>query len=150
VTLLGANVSPLENELHGSATFLIGTVDRALSHQMVRHRLGSFSQVSQRYVGVDKADWGFIKPDSIRGDAEKALNAHWEIIKAFYKGLRDEFDVLKEDARCVLPNMCETRFVVTMPMYGWKHFLKLRLDKAAQLPIRRVAQAVDYALLTLR
>jgi flavin-dependent thymidylate synthase len=147
VTLLGANISPLNSNLHSSATFLIEHIDRAESMQILRHRLGSYSQVSQRYTDLNKADWSMIMPDEFAHNQQmmNITNAHWEITKDSYLALR-ELGAKKEDARCLLPNMCETRFVVTMPIYGWQHFLGLRLDKAAQAPVRKTALAIQKAL----
>ena len=144
VSLLGFNrqtVGPWPyTEKHGHATFLIDNVSRALTHQLVRHRLGSYSQESQRYCSLEKGGWDPVIPPSIKGSdkRKKILQRVWDEIEKGYLELRDD-GVLMEDARFLLPNATETRIVVTMNLKAWKHFVHLRaLDKAAQWEIREV------------
>lgn len=133
---------------HCAATFMIEGVSRTFSHQLVRHRLGSFSQESQRYVDLEKGGWSAITPPAIRGDAQKdtVFSAFWAQAELTYKALR-ELGARKEDARFVLPSAAETRLVVTLSLSGWQHFLALRDAKDAQWEIHGVAQAVKAMLL---
>lgn len=129
---------------HASVTFLVEGVSRSLSHQFVRHRLGSFSQESQRYVDLSKGGWSAIVPPAIRDNPEAAaiMQAHWDAAEEAYRALRD-LGIRKEDARFLLPNATETRFLVTMSLAGWRHFCALRaIDKAAQWEIRAVGMAI--------
>jgi thymidylate synthase (FAD) len=136
---------------HGAATFVLDGVTRALTHQLVRHRLASFSQQSQRYADLDKANIQPVIPPAIVNNiaAAQLYVQHWEQTKANYSALR-ELGVRKEDARFLLPNGATTKIVVTMSFAGWRHFLWLRaLDKAAQWEIRGVAQDILRCLYTV-
>jgi thymidylate synthase (FAD) len=129
---------------HATTTFLIEGISRSCTHQLVRHRRGSYSQESQRYVDLDKGKWNFIMPPSIRTNdrAASLYDAYLEDLGSTYRNLR-EAGVRKEDARFILPNAAETRLVVTMPHDAWEHFVWLRaLDKAAQWEIRTLGQIV--------
>jgi thymidylate synthase (FAD) len=145
VTLLGfVPVDGLaEPEKHGAATFLVEGISRACSHQIVRHRLASFSQESQRYVSLEKGGWQAIVPPAIAANPEAyaVLEEAWTHLQTAYARLR-ELGIRKEDARFLLPNAAETRLVMTMPYGALRHFFWLRLDKAAQWEIRRVARAM--------
>ena len=129
---------------HASATFEIDGISRACSHQLVRHRLASYSQESQRYVDMSDPE-AVIPPDIL--DNEAALEL-WDSLMfatiAAYSGLR-EMGILKEDARFILPNATATRIVVTMNFRELLHFFEQRLDPAAQWEIRGVA----YKMLSL-
>lgn len=123
---------------HASATFEISGISRACSHQLVRHRLASYSQESQRYVSTDRPEW--VVPPSIAGDAE--ARAIWErfaaqVVEA-YRGLRER-GIRKEDARFCLPNATATRIVVTMNFRELLHVFRLRISPQAQWEIRKVA-----------
>ena len=148
VTLLGANI-PHEDDLHdhpahGAATFLFEGISLACTHQLVRHRLGSYSQLSRRYVDIKKGDWDMVVPPSIRDNFE-ALEQFLRLrqdIEETYRALRN-MGIKKEDARSILPVATTTRIVVTMNFEAWRHFLWLRaLDKAAQPEIRSIAGEV--------
>lgn len=132
---------------HCAATFMIEGVSRTLTHQLVRHRLGNFSMESQRYVDLEKGGWSAIVPPSIaeNPDALAVLDGFWGEAEVAYAKLRD-LGIRKEDARFILPNAAETRLVVTMSLSGWRHFISLRDDKAAQWEIRHVAQMVKEML----
>ena len=130
--------------MHGSATFLLDGISRACTHQFVRHRLGSYSQESQRYVDLKKGGWSAVVPPAIQADEAAAvkMNEAWEYLQEKYFELR-KMGIRKEDARFLLPNAAETRMVVTMPYSAWSHFVWLRaVDKAAQWEIREVGQAI--------
>ena len=124
---------------HASATFHI-VCSRDTSHQIVRHRIASYSQESQRYCKY-RDDVIFIdKPwDS------KYLREAWEDglkdAEYLYKNLLKD-GVKPEDARSVLPNACKTELFATMNFRQWKHFLKLRLSKKAQPAIRELAESI--------
>jgi thymidylate synthase (FAD) len=129
---------------HCSASFLVEGISRTATHQLVRHRIASFSQESQRYVDQRKLDDDLVVvPDSIYYDDNAMF---------YFKGLVDHslevYDELrnlgipKEDARFVLPEGAKSRLVVSMNFRSWRHFLWLRLDKAAQWEIREAAHEI--------
>ena len=131
---------------HAVATFEISGISRACSHQLVRHRIASFSQESQRYVEphVDTS-WGYLLfevviPPSIADT--KGAREIWAAALAMtnhaYDRLRD-MGIPKEDARFLLPNATATRLVVTMNFRELRHFFKVRLAKQAQWEIRELA-----------
>ena len=119
---------------HASATFEICGISRACSHQLVRHRLASFSQQSQRYVKEN--DFDYVVPPSLRNNTEYA--AAMETIRTIYACLIED-GAKPEDARFILPNATETRLMMTANFREWRHILKLRLDKKAQWEVRAVA-----------
>lgn len=152
VTLLGYTQPLLDDPArqvdHGFATFLFEGISRTCTHQLVRHRLASFSQESQRYVDLERGGWQPIVPDAVASNAEAMaeLDAFWRTAQEKYVRLR-ELGIRKEDARFLLPNAAETRIVTTMNFAAWSHFLWLRaVDKAAQWEIRRMGQ---HALIML-
>jgi len=122
---------------HASFTFSIEGVSRALTHQLVRHRLASYSQQSQRYVGMKNAN--YVMPDSIANDEEasqryqKLMDLIWEE----YRYLSDKLPL--EDARYVLPNACTTNITVTMNARELWHFFELRCCNRTQWELRNVA-----------
>ncbi len=124
---------------HVSYTFAVDGVSRALTHQLVRHRLASFNQQSQRYVkftdGLET-----IKPASVAGDAEanRVFDEAIEQAKDAYARLV-ELGVPAEDARYLLPNAAETKIVVTMNVRELLHFFELRCCNRAQWEIRDLA-----------
>lgn len=143
VTLLGyVPVAGLpEPEKHGAATFLLEGISRSCSHQIVRHRLASFSQESQRYVSLEKGGWQAVTPPALADmpEARVVLEEAWADLQEAYARLRD-LGFRKEDARFLLPNAAETRLVMTMDYGALRHFFWLRLDKAAQWEVRAVAK----------
>lgn len=126
---------------HASATFKFSEVSRALTHELVRHRLFSFSQRSQRYCFEDNP--GYVVPDTIQDNLElrekyvKLLNEVQNVYKEFVNS-----GVPKEDARYVLPNACYTEIFVSGNFREWRHFLELRLSPRAQWEIRELAHLV--------
>lgn len=136
---------------HGHATFFFDGISRACTHQLVRHRLASFSQESQRYVDLEKGAWNAIVPDALKEneDALAVLEAFWTMAEEKYAQLRS-LGVRKEDARFILPNAAETRIVVSMNYEAWSHFFWMRaVDKAAQWEIRKMAQHALHQLYTV-
>lgn len=133
--------SPLE---HAKATFRISNVSRSLTHQLVRHRLCSFMQLSQRYV--DSKDFEFIIPDSI---VEKGMKDEYvsdmRKIGEMYEKYRDA-GVLREDARYVLPNACNTKIVVTANFREWRNIFRLRCNSHAQWEIRDLCLKIHSIL----
>jgi thymidylate synthase (FAD) len=146
VTLLGYTQPVMDDtallEHHGAAVFLFEGISRTCTHQLVRHRLGSFSQESQRYVDLSKGGWTPIVPPPFaeQPEARAVLDDFWALAEEKYAQLR-ELGVRKEDARFLLPNAAETRIVTSMNYAAWSHFFWLRaVDKAAQWEIRTMAQ----------
>ena len=123
---------------HASATFEIGGISRACSHQLVRHRLASYSQESQRYVDMSGPE--FVVPPGVAENP--AARAVWDRFMAdvaeTYRQLRSH-GVRKEDARFILPNAAATRVVVSMNYRSLRHFFSVRCDPAAQWEIRALA-----------
>lgn len=119
-------------------TFHIEGISRALSHQLVRHRLASYAQRSQRYCNEDGFD--YITPDKIYANKEA-----WELygamirkIKNAYKSLQ-EIGISNEDARMILPNACTTTIEVKMNLRSLMNFMNERLCSCAQWEIRNLA-----------
>jgi thymidylate synthase (FAD) len=126
---------------HACATFRISGASRAFTHQLVRHRVASFSQQSQRYVKED--EFNFIVPPSIALNDE-AYRIYIECMdgcREAYTKLRG-MSILKEDARFVLPNALESEIVFTANFRELRHIFELRLDPHAQWEIRRVCMAI--------
>lgn len=123
---------------HATVTFEITGISRACSHQLVRHRLASYSQESQRYV--DMAAPEFVIPPSVADNpqARAVWDEFMDRVSDAYRQLR-ELGTRKEDARFVLPNATATRIIVTMNFRSLRHFISVRCDKAAQWEIRALA-----------
>ena len=117
---------------HGSLTFKVRT-NRAIANEIVRHRLASYSQESTRYVKYD--DIEFIPGEKLKDPNLENLLLSAELA---YKLLLTT-DFKPEEARDILPNATATTLVMTMNFRELRHFLKLRLDKAAHPQIRKLA-----------
>ncbi len=139
------HLSPIE---HVSFTFVIEGISRACSHQLVRHRLASYSQQSQRYISEAKG-FEYIIPPTIKADPKlkkyfkdfmtQAQRAYDEIVKRLHeRGIRGE--LANQDARFVLPNAVETKIMVTMNARELLHFFRMRCCHRSQWEIRRVAE----------
>ncbi|MCL2882558.1 MAG: FAD-dependent thymidylate synthase [Coriobacteriia bacterium] len=124
---------------HASYTFALDGISRAMTHQLVRHRLASYNQQSQRYVDF-KNEPNFIIPPEIAADEHRKADFLSACQSAFdaYRELR-EAGVAAEDARYLLPNATETKITVTMNVRELLHFFSLRCCKRAQWEIRAVA-----------
>ncbi|MDY7041475.1 MAG: FAD-dependent thymidylate synthase [Chloroflexota bacterium] len=127
---------------HATATFEISGISRSCSHQLVRHRLASYSQESQRYVDASNAE--FVVPESVSADPE--ARAIWDKCTTqagdAYRALRQR-GIRKEDCRFLLPNATATRMVMTMNFRELRHLIKLRgLNPAAQWEIRQLANRI--------
>lgn len=131
---------------HACATWRVEGISRACSHQLVRHRVASYSQQSQRYCRMDQG-YEAVTPPSVVRDGRAA-----DVYKALFRGAFEayvgllELGVPPEDARYVLPQGGETELVVTMNAREFMHFLDLRTAKEAQWEIRDLAHAMKDAL----
>lgn len=142
------HMSPIE---HAVFTFYIEGVSRAMTHQLVRHRIASYSQRSQRYVPHHQFD--YVIPPQLMGkriringrdeDAVSYFRETMEILAERYRLLNEalggEGESSQQDARYVLPNACETKIFVTMNARELLHFFEERLCLRAQWEIRSVA-----------
>jgi len=126
--------SPTE---HAVFTFAIEGVSRALTHQLVRHRIASYSQQSQRYV--KGSDFKYIIPPSIKNNKE-AKEKFEKIMENLAKEY-DEFNKIapNEDSRFILPNAAETKIIVTMNARSLKNFFTRRCCNRAQWEIKQLA-----------
>lgn len=138
------HVSPIE---HVSFTFAVEGVSRALTHQLVRHRIASYSQQSQRYV--DGSNFNYIMPPSIKRDeaARRRFEQCMEDIGSAYRELKTllesaKGEKAKEDARFVLPQAAETRIVLSMNCRSLLNFFEHRCCTRAQWEIRALADAM--------
>jgi thymidylate synthase (FAD) len=126
---------------HASFTFAIEGISRACTHQLVRHRIASFSQQSQRYVKFKNGKFEYIIPPTIAGNKE--MKKKYEEMMKKIGILYEEFtnnNIKAEDARYLLPNAAETKIVVTMNCRSLLNFFKERLCIRAQWEIREMAQ----------
>jgi len=139
------HMSPVE---HVSFTFAIEGISRACSHQLVRHRLASFSQQSQRYVS-EAEGFDYVIPPAIKADPEarKAFVRAMRDAQKVYNDLREKLDALgvkgeaaNQDARFVLPNAAETKIMATMNARELLHFFRVRCCNRAQWEIRAMAE----------
>lgn len=138
---------------HGTVTFYLTGVSRSLTHELIRHRHFSYSQLSQRYV--PERDAAMVEPDVIAEDPElhkKFVEATETSVRAYtelLEGLERKFaDVptavsrrkqARQAARSVLPNATETRIVVTGNYRAWRHFIAMRATEGADIEIRWLA-----------
>lgn len=151
--------SPIE---HASFTFAVEGVSRVLTHQLVRHRIASYSQQSQRYVKLEGFE--YIIPPHIKGnpEAKELFQRAMEEDQRYYDKLVDilyknHYEKLKakendkkarqtaekmaiEDARYVFPNACETKIIFTMNARTLYNFFHLRCCNRAQWEIRYLAE----------
>lgn len=132
---------------HASFSFAVDGVSRACTHQLVRHRVASYNQQSQRYVTFGHAD-SFVVPPTIAANAEAnaVFLAAMEHARAAYERLVEiglaegrGKESVQEDARFVLPNAAETKIVVTMNARELRHFFHVRCCNRAQWEIRDLA-----------
>ncbi|MBQ03501.1 thymidylate synthase (FAD) [Candidatus Bathyarchaeota archaeon] len=131
-----------DNDLlsHTAFTFAIEGISRACSHQLVRHRVASYSQQSQRYITEKKLREKIVTPSSI-GERSEIFRDLVEASGEAY-GKLVESGVPKEDARFVLPNAAETSMIMTMDGESLNHFFGLRCCERAQWEIRDLADAM--------
>lgn len=126
---------------HVSFTFGIDGLSRTASHQLVRHRLASFSQQSQRYVKMTPDPDAVIVPPSVKANPE-ALRVFRETVRISQEAYAKliESGIPKEDARFILPHGHSTRLVLTMNARELHHFFGLRLCRRAQWEIQELAR----------
>ena len=132
---------------HATFTFAVDGVSRACTHQLVRHRVASYNQQSQRYVNFSHTD-SFVVPPSVAANAaaelvflramDQAREAHDQLVELGLAEGRSRESV-QEDARFVLPNAAETKIVVTMNARELRHFFAVRCCNRAQWEIRALA-----------
>ena len=138
------HLSPIE---HVSFSFGIEGISRACSHQLVRHRVASYSQQSQRYVKEEQFD--YVVPPSVKQDPAlmkefekcmaEAQENYTKVLKRLEKlGFKGESG--QQDARYLLPNAAETKIVVTMNARELLHFFRVRCCNRAQWEIREMAE----------
>jgi thymidylate synthase (FAD) len=140
---------------HASVTFYITGISRSCTHELIRHRHFSYSQLSQRYVPDD--DSAIVLPPGIENEPElqqlliaaaDASRATYDLLLAeLEKKLSDQPNAVlrrkqaRQAARAVLPNATETRIVVTGNYRAWRHFIAMRASEHADVEIRRLAIA---------
>ncbi len=129
-------------------TFRIEGVSRALTHQLVRHRMASYAQRSQRYCKEDGFD--YVTPASVAKNADAAARYHQTVeqIRAAYAELLG-MGLPAEDARMLLPNACCTEICVKMNLRELIHFCNERLCSCAQWEIRAMAREMVKAVLAV-
>ncbi|MFW9922478.1 MAG: FAD-dependent thymidylate synthase [Candidatus Thorarchaeota archaeon] len=132
---------------HVVFTFRISGISRVTSHQLVRHRIASFSQESQRYsdpLEIPDKDWAVI-PDSIleNHEARKITEEFLEYTTQIRKKL-DDLGIKLEDSRYLLPNACKTAIILTMNARSLWNFFNFRICSRAQWEIRRMAKMMFY------
>jgi len=150
---------------HGTATMYVEHVSRSLTHELVRHRHLSYSQLSQRFVVInpdvmERTTADFVVPPLLRGEeaAEKILLDLWDRAIDAYGELEEEATRIllrqgvvsgtalkkraREAARAVLPNMTPTAIVVTGNHRSWRHFIELRATEHADAEICELAVEV--------
>jgi thymidylate synthase (FAD) len=122
---------------HASATFYI-RASRAFTHELVRHRIASYSQRSQRYV--TESEPRYVEPPLIK-DNRSAHKQFEKVMMTCWKAYGDLLaeGIKAEIARYVLPNACETQIVMTMNFRELRHFIKLRTSERALPEMRAVA-----------
>ncbi|MBP7604733.1 MAG: FAD-dependent thymidylate synthase [Spirochaetes bacterium] len=126
---------------HASASFRVRGASRAFTHQLVRHRVASFSQQSQRYVNED--EFNYVVPPDIQANTEASalFDGFLENARLAYRRLR-EMGIKKEDARFVLPNALESEIVFSANFRELRHVFALRCARGAQWEIRAVCLAM--------
>ena len=125
---------------HANFTFGIDGISRVTSHQLVRHRLASYSQQSQRYVTMDK-NHDYVTPPSIEERPEVSERFHRAVADIYrLYGEMLQAGLPAEDARFILPNAAETKIIITMNARELLHFFRLRCCERAQWEIRDMAE----------
>ncbi|MCL1797574.1 MAG: FAD-dependent thymidylate synthase [Eggerthellaceae bacterium] len=124
---------------HASYTFAVDGVSRALTHQLVRHRIASFNQQSQRYVAFTDG-LNVVKPETVSSNTatDAVFDEAIDFALVAYEKLLDA-GVPAEDARYLLPNAAETKIVITMNIRELLHFFELRCCNRAQWEIHELA-----------
>ncbi|MGY1826810.1 MULTISPECIES: FAD-dependent thymidylate synthase [unclassified Blastococcus] len=140
---------------HGTVSMYLTGVSRSLTHELVRHRQFSYSQLSQRYV--PEPDAAVVEPAVIAGDPElharfvaatdAAAAAYTELLEKLEERFADVPNATlrrkqaRQAARAVLPNATESRIVVTGNYRAWRHFVAMRASEHADVELRELAIA---------
>lgn len=126
---------------HASITFELDGISRVVTHELVRHRIASYSQRSQRYVNESEAC--YVIPSELKDD-EKALQIYTNAMDNAWKAYAElqSLGYKNQISRYVLPNACNTKICVTMNFRALRNFLKLRLSHRAQPEIRELAKVM--------
>lgn len=126
---------------HASATFKISGISRACSHQLVRHRLASFTQKSQRYVKENNFE--YVIPESIKNNETASIifKSVMEYSNRGYSVLKD-LGIKNEDCRSILPNACITELIITSNFREFRHIILLRNSKFAQEEIKLLSKEI--------
>lgn len=148
---------------HASMSFYISGISRSATHELIRHRHFSYSQLSQRYV--PEHDSEVVVPPGFEDDPElveiftSAVDAsratYTELLKRLEAKFADQPNAVlrrkqaRQAARAVLPNATETRIVVTGNYRAWRHFIAMRASEHADVEIRRLAIACLRELVTV-
>jgi thymidylate synthase (FAD) len=147
---------------HGTVTFYFTGVSRSFTHELIRHRHFSYSQLSQRYV--PERDAAMVEPQAIAEDpelhkkfveaTEASVRAYTELLEGLERRLAEATGPAgkpatanatlrkkqaRQAARAVLPNATETRIVVTGNYRAWRHFIAMRATEHADVEIRELA-----------
>ncbi|GBG35768.1 FAD-dependent thymidylate synthase [Mycobacterium montefiorense] len=138
---------------HAAVSFYITGISRSLTHELIRHRHFSYSQLSQRYVPETESQ--IVVPPGLQDDPElrQILADAADASRATYTELLDKLEAkfadqpsavlrrkqARQAARAVLPNATETRIVVTGNYRAWRHFIAMRASEHADVEIRRLA-----------
>ncbi|QSB04312.1 FAD-dependent thymidylate synthase [Natronoglycomyces albus] len=138
---------------HGTVSFYMTGVSRSLTHELIRHRHFSYSQLSQRYV--PERDAAMVEPECISEDpelhklfleaAENAQNSYNQLLEGLEKKFADVPSATlrrkqaRQAARAVLPNATETKIVVSGNYRAWRHFIAMRASEHADVEIRALA-----------
>jgi thymidylate synthase (FAD) len=138
-SLPASEVPEREFLAHLGFTFAIEGISRACSHQLVRHRVASFSQQSQRYIPVKNLTEHVVVPSSVEEKAGKDFENFIKNASDTYKSLVED-GVPREDARFVLPNAAETSLLMTIDGRSLMHFFGLRLCSRAQWEVKTIAE----------
>ena len=138
---------------HGTVSMYLSGVSRSLTHELIRHRHFSYSQLSQRYV--PERDAAMVEPEVIAADpdlhalfteaASASVKAYEELLEGLEKRFADVANATlrrkqaRQAARAILPNATETRIVVTGNYRAWRHFIAMRATEHADVEIRELA-----------
>ncbi|WP_412740851.1 FAD-dependent thymidylate synthase [Krasilnikovia sp. MM14-A1259] len=138
---------------HGTVSFYFSGVSRSFTHELIRHRHFSYSQLSQRYVPEREA--AMVEPAVIADDpelhkkfvaaADATLQAYNELLEGLEQRFADEPNPTlrrkqaRQAARAILPNATETRIVVSGNYRAWRHFVAMRATEHADVEIRELA-----------
>lgn len=129
---------------HASASIRI-TCDRGISHEIVRHRIASYTQESTRYCSYNKEKFGgeltFVRPPFLEGESLKTWAFACQRAEGTYMELLSQ-SITPQIARSILPTCLKTEIVMTCNLREWIHFIKLRGSKAAHPQIRVIANLI--------